>query len=137
VILVDAGPLVAIGDSRSADHVRSLDALRTAQAPRLVPAPIIAEVCHLLGTRLGSSVEAAFLERLATPVFTVVAPQDDDLLRAAELVRQYGDLPIGGTDALVVAIAERLNVTTVATLDQRHFRVVRPKHVPAFTLIPE
>jgi len=60
-----------------------------------------------------------------------------DLARAAELVEQYADLPLGGTDACVVALAERLNVAEVATIDRRDFSVVRPRHVPALTLLPE
>lgn len=43
---------------------------------------------------------------------------------------------MGGTDASIVAIAERLGVTQIATLDRRHFGVVRPNHVDAFTLLP-
>lgn len=54
----------------------------------------------------------------------------------AELVDRYADLPLGGTDASLVAMAERLALTQVATLDHRHFRVVRPRHVDAFELLP-
>jgi uncharacterized protein len=46
------------------------------------------------------------------------------------------DLPLGTTDAAVVAVAERLKVTDVATLDRGHFTVVRPGHVDALTLLP-
>lgn len=137
MIVVDAGPLVAIGDEDSPDHGRCREALRSARPPRLVVAPVIAEVCHLLGTRLGPKVEAQFLTSLASAAFTVVNPDDEDLRRAAVLVVQYGDLPLGGTDALVIAVAERLGVSTIATLDRRHFAVVRPRHVPAFNLVPE
>ncbi|HEY6747933.1 MAG TPA: PIN domain-containing protein [Mycobacteriales bacterium] len=59
-----------------------------------------------------------------------------DCARMAELVRRYGDLPLGTTDASVVAVAERLDVTEVATLDRRHFTVVRPRHTTALTLLP-
>jgi uncharacterized protein len=59
-----------------------------------------------------------------------------DLVRMAVLVRQYHDLPLGGTDAAVVAVAERLGIEQVATTDRRHFSVIRPKHVPAFALLP-
>jgi len=48
----------------------------------------------------------------------------------------YGDLPLGTVDASVVAAAERLDITTIATIDRRHFSVVRPSHVEAFTLLP-
>jgi len=54
----------------------------------------------------------------------------------ADLVVQYADLPLGSVDASVVAVAERLGVTMVMTIDRRHFTVVRPRHVDAFTLLP-
>jgi predicted nucleic acid-binding protein len=52
------------------------------------------------------------------------------------LVEQYGDFPLGGIDASVIALAERLEVDTIATLDERHFRAVRPKHRRAFRIVP-
>jgi len=55
----------------------------------------------------------------------------------AELVSQYDDLRLGTTDASIIALAERLNITEIATLDRRHFTAVRPCHVEAFTLLPE
>jgi predicted nucleic acid-binding protein len=54
----------------------------------------------------------------------------------AELVWTYRDFPLGTVDASVVAAAERRNIDTIATLDYRHFTVIRPKHVRAFTLLP-
>lgn len=54
----------------------------------------------------------------------------------AELVTTYGSLPLGTTDASVIALAERFRLTEVATLDRRHFTVVRPIHVSALTLLP-
>jgi predicted nucleic acid-binding protein len=60
----------------------------------------------------------------------------EDLNRMATLVQIYGDLPLGTVDASLVAMAERLNITEIATLDRRHFTVVKPQHVDAFTLIP-
>lgn len=59
-----------------------------------------------------------------------------DWLRIAELVATYRDLPLGTVDASVVAIAERREITSVATLDRQHFTVVRPAHAPAFDIVP-
>ena len=59
-----------------------------------------------------------------------------DYARMAELVVTYGDLPLGTTDASVIALAERLKLTEVATLDRPHFTVVRPNHVNALALLP-
>lgn len=60
-----------------------------------------------------------------------------DWLRIAELVATYRDLPLGTADASVVACAERLGITQVATVDRRHFTIVRPVHTAAFTLLPQ
>lgn len=59
-----------------------------------------------------------------------------DLLRIAELVAIYRDLPLGTVDASVIAAAERLDAAAIATLDRRHFGVVRPAHIEAFELLP-
>ena len=59
-----------------------------------------------------------------------------DYARARELMSTYDDLPLGLVDASVLVVAERLGQRTVATLDRRHFSIVRPKHAPAFELVP-
>jgi uncharacterized protein len=74
--------------------------------------------------------------KLGSGEFTHVPITTVDLNRMAELVRMYSDLPLEAVDASVIAIAERLNLAEVATLDRRHFTVVRPKHVDALNLVP-
>jgi predicted nucleic acid-binding protein len=77
-----------------------------------------------------------FLKSFGGNGFHVAELEDEDLPRMAELVERYVDLPLGLVDAAVIAIAERLGLKEVATVDQRHFRVVRSRHVEAFTLLP-
>ena len=77
-----------------------------------------------------------FLAALADADFTPADLTAVDYRRASELVTTYADLPVGTTDATVIALAERLGVEEVATLDHRHFAVVRPLHIPALTLLP-
>ena len=101
------------------------------------PSPVIAEVCYLLERERGSEVEAAFLRSFGRREMTLAPLTTEDTDRMAELVETYASLDLGGVDAAVIAIAERLNVATVATLDRRDFTVVRPRHVKALTLIPE
>jgi predicted nucleic acid-binding protein len=60
----------------------------------------------------------------------------NDWLRVAELVGRYRDMPLGTVDASVVAAAERLGISKLATRDRRHFSVVRPRHAQAFELLP-
>lgn len=97
---------------------------------------MVTEVAYLLGSRLGPEAEVRFLGDLAAGAFSVEPVAAADWLRIAELVARYRDLPLGTVDASVVAAAERLGVREVATVDRRHFTVVRPHHVEAFTLLP-
>jgi predicted nucleic acid-binding protein len=87
-----------------------------------------------VGTRLGARAEAAFLRSLGD--LDVEAPAPDEWSRNAELVERYRDFPLGGTDASVVSLAERLNTDLVITLDRRHFGAVRPRHRQALRLLP-
>jgi len=116
--------------------VPSLELLETHPGPLIVPTLVITEVAYLLGTRLGPEPEVRFLGDLADGAFSVEPVAAADWLRIAELVALYRDLPLGTVDASVVATAERLNIGEIATVDRRHFTVVRPSHVHAFTLMP-
>ncbi|HZW99492.1 MAG TPA: PIN domain-containing protein [Trueperaceae bacterium] len=136
MIVIDTGPLVAALNADDKDHERCVRLLETHQGRLLVPAPVLTEVCWLLEREQGAQAEALFLEALARGELDLVAVTAGDLQRMAELVRQYADLPLGAVDASVIAVAERLAVTEVATLDVRHFTVVRPAHVKALTLLP-
>jgi predicted nucleic acid-binding protein len=132
--VVDTGPLYAVVDADDADHARCRAVLERGEHRLILPTLIIAEVTYLIGTRLGAEVEATFLGGLTG--MHVEAPTPDDWPRIAALVKQYCDFPLGGADASIVALAERLDIETIVTLDDRHFRAVRPRHRKAFRLLP-
>jgi predicted nucleic acid-binding protein len=136
VIVLDTGPLVAALNTQDKHHEQSVNLLRTRPGQLLVPAPVLTEVCWLLDSTRGPEAEAAFLDAVAHGELDLVALTVFDVHRMAELVRRYADLRLGAVDASVIAVAERLNITDVATLDRRHFTVVRPSHAPAFNLLP-
>lgn len=132
--LFDTGPLVAAIDRSDKHHARCAAFLESREGPLLVPTTVIVEVCWLVEER--PDVEATFLESVVSGEFRHVPITAADLARAAELVRTYADMPLGAVDASVIAVAERLKLTDVATLDRRHFPVVRPQHVTALNLLP-
>jgi len=134
IAVVDTGPLYAAADLDDADHEACAKALSTAGLRLVIPAMVVAEATYLVGSRLGPGAEVLFLRALAG--LTVEAPLAEDWPRIADLVERYADLPLGGTDASVVAVAERLATDTVITLDRRHFGTVRPRHCPAFRILP-
>lgn len=69
-------------------------------------------------------------------MFEMIDLRPDDWTRATGHIRTYADLPLGVVDAAVVAVTERLGATQIATLDHRHFTVVRPSHILSFELLP-
>ncbi|MFI6837726.1 type II toxin-antitoxin system VapC family toxin [Nonomuraea africana] len=87
-----------------------------------MPSPVMGEVGYLLESRVGPQAEVTFLKSFGGNGFHVAELEDEDLPRMAELVERYIDLPLGLVDAAVIAIAERLGLGEVATVDQRHFR---------------
>lgn len=133
--VVDAGPLFATIDATDSHHRASISVLTRPDLNLVVPTMVVAEVAYLVGRRFGPVPEARFLAGIAT--FEVEGPLRDDWARISELVHQYRDFPLGGTDASVIALAERLNTDLIITLDRRHFSAVRPRHVPSFRLLPE
>jgi uncharacterized protein len=136
VIVVDTGPLYAAADTSDAHHA-ACSALFTDPADQLVvPVSVVVEASFLIERHLGPEAEATFLGSLAPAGLIVEQLGEDDLARMAELVTTYADMPLGAVDASVVALAERIGATTIISLDRRHFSVVRPRHVAAFTLLP-
>lgn len=136
MILVDTGPLVALADSDDRDHARCVAAIGATTEPLVVPIMVVVETMYLVARNLGVGAEAAYLRAIERGEFGVEPVESADWSRIAELVETYADLRLGTADASVVTAAERLGVSTIATLDHRHFAVVRPQHVEAFTLIP-
>jgi hypothetical protein len=137
MLLCDTGVLLAAGNVKDHHHAACLALMRTAEGPLLVPSPVLGEIGYLLQSRVGPHAEVTFLKSFGGNGFHVAEIEEGDISRIAELVEQYLSLPLGIVDAAVIAIAERLNLTEVTTVDRKHFSVVRPKHVSAFRLLPE
>jgi uncharacterized protein len=136
VIICDTGTLVALLNAADDYHAACSNLFATYPGRLIAPGSILTEVCYMAESRLGSETEALFLDSLASGEFELEAVDTSDLSRMAELVRRYADFPLGAADASVVAVAERLKATRVATLDHRHFRAERPTHCDAFELLP-
>ncbi|GII93559.1 type II toxin-antitoxin system VapC family toxin [Sinosporangium siamense] len=136
MIVLDSGPLVAAINSRDNHHKACASLLPSHPGPLLVPPTVITEVCQLAESRQGSKAEAAFLQSFGSGL-TLVELTAEDLTRMSSLVETYASLPHGAVDASVIAIAERLDIAEVATLDRRHFTVVRPAHMGSLVLLPE
>lgn len=134
--LIDTSFLYALLVPTDRQHIDVAKVFSHTVQAWLMPTQAITEVAHLLGKYAGPIAVAQFLENLHRSQITLLEPIEDDYLRAAQLIRQYRDAPLDLVDALIVAAAERLNITTVLTLDRRHFHSVRPRHCAAFRFLP-
>lgn len=110
--------------------------LRENREPLVLPSATLGEIGYFLGGRSTPQSEARFLRQIANGSIRVLDPLPADYLRAADLVEQYADFPLGTVDAIIVAMAERLDITTIFTLDRRHFGAIRPAHCASFVLVP-
>jgi hypothetical protein len=60
-----------------------------------------------------------------------------DLAMIVSSIEQYADQEIGAAGAFTVALAERYQTTEIATLDRRHFDVLRPLTGGYFDIVPK
>jgi uncharacterized protein len=136
-LVLDTGPLYASLDRRDADHQACRRLIEAAAEPLVVPAPVLVEVDYLIHKRLHPGVLVALLDDIGDGAYLVEDLLLQDYRRARELCDRYADADIGLVDAAVLAIVERLNEPKLATLDHRHFGLIRPRHVDALRLLPE
>jgi uncharacterized protein len=136
VILADTGVIFGATDRDDPRHNDCAALLESHVGALIVPTPVIVESAWLIESRLGSSAEATFLRAVHAGELERVDLTVEDWARVIELLDAYADSPLGLVDASVVAVAERLRITRIATLDHRHFRVIRPAHAEAFDLLP-
>jgi hypothetical protein len=134
-VIVDSSVIYALLDRNDRHHQSVVDWYR-ATAPTFATTPLIlAEVDHLAGARAGRSAQEAWRRDLANGVYDVVWWQGAER-ELAEIAERYDDLGVGLADASLVALAARLETIEIATLDERHFRAIRPRRGDAFRLLP-
>jgi predicted nucleic acid-binding protein len=134
-LVVDSGVLYAMLDADDGAHERCTSLLKGAREPRVVPAPVLSEVDWLCG-RLHRKVFTQVLGQIDAGALVVEDLFPEDYRRAATLLNTYADLRVGFVDAAVLAVVERLREPKLATLNSRHFSVMRPRHVEALELLP-
>jgi hypothetical protein len=134
VILVDAGPLVALLHRDDQNHARCAEALRGMREPLVTAWPVVTEAMHLLG--FSWDAQDALWELLATERLRLLPLDVGDAPRMRELMLKYRDLPMDLADAALVRLGEREAIGKVFTTDRRDFSLYRPARIGRFTIIP-
>ncbi len=134
--LMDTGFWYASIDDSDEYYKRVAPIARNIREKVIVPIPVITETAYLILRNCGVERLAEFSDSLSVTKFHLETPTPADYKRAAEILRKYDDANIDFVDAIIVAVAERLNITKILTVDRRHFGIFKPSHCAAFELLP-
>jgi uncharacterized protein len=135
-MIVDTSAVLAFFDRDEPDHEALTAVLSQSSEPLVVSPYVIAEVDYLIGARLGVAAEIAALRELAGGAWELASIDSTDLMRTVPIIERYADHAIGVADASNVVLADRYRTTTIATLDRRHFSVLRPLSGGYFAIVP-
>jgi uncharacterized protein len=135
--IFDTGFLYACFDIRDDYHSDCKQLMATVLPNALLPDLVLPGLSYLILKRLDVKILVEFLRNVANGSFELVRTTEADLERAAEILEKYDDNNIDLVDACIVAIAERLEIEKILTVDRRHFGVFKPTHCESFTLLPE
>jgi len=133
-LICDTGAIYALYDGDDVHHLAAKAVVEAEAGPLFLPVILLAEIDYLLTTRLSIDAALDFLDSLQSGAFTLFSPSSED--RCRELIVQYRDLSVGLADATVVATAERLQMSRLFTVDQRHFRAIQPRGLTHFVILP-
>ncbi len=134
-LVADTGALYALYDADDTHHAAVRGVIEDEPGAIVIPVVILAELDYLLRTFLGIDAELDFLNGVISGAYTLEPLVPADLVRCHALISTYKDLDPGLVDVAVIATAERLNIRTILTVDERDFRVIRPKR-GLFKLLP-
>ena len=136
-MLIDSGFLYATVDRSDKHHKRVVELLPELSGQIMIlPVPALVENSYLLQGRLGHQEMRQFLAKLIDAPIQLETIIKDDLCRIHELLEEYRDAQLDFVDASITALAERLNIQTILTVDQRDFRIIRPSHCTYFEILP-
>ncbi len=135
-IILDASAVLAAADQADLNHEAAMAWFARVDEPLLIGALTLGELDTLLQRELGPTAIHAVMQTIADGGLRVVAPTDDDLARARELLTEAAEHHPRLADGLLVASAERLGISRVATFDRRPIAIFRPRHVRALDLEP-
>jgi predicted nucleic acid-binding protein len=120
-VILDTGIVYAYYDRSDRWHGRARAVLQGEQRGLILPAPVIPEVDHLLGVRLGAKSRLTLYAGIVDGYYLVADLPGPAYGRIAELNRRFDELDLGFVDASIVALAEALGLSRIATTDRRRF----------------
>ena len=134
MILVDAGPLVALVDADDQHHPGCVNAFKQIREPLATVWPAFTEAMYLLGDL--PPAQEALWEMLTRAAIQILSLTTNDVPRMRELMRKYANRPMDLADAALLRVAEREGLRKIFTVDRGDFAVYRLHGRTRLTLIP-
>jgi len=136
-LLIDSGFLYATLDKSDRHHERAKDVISSLSSEIIIlPTIVLVEVSYLLGARIGHHAIQTFVAQMKESPLEFVCIQQLDLVRIHELLQIYANVELDFVDASITALAERLDIKRILTVDARDFRIIRPRHCDYFDILP-
>jgi predicted nucleic acid-binding protein len=101
-----------------------------------VPQVVPTEVVYLWRRAVGLNEAIQFLEEFNDSQPDLQDVTVADLRRVKGIMQQYAAARFDFVDCSIMALAERLDINQVGTLDRRDFSIFRPRHVAHLELLP-
>ena len=135
-LIIDSSFLVALYDVGEVRHQRAYEFAAENTETMLVPGLVLPEVSFLLRRNLGYANSLKFFDFFKNRSVRLLPVLVGDLARVDEISQQYTDARLDLVDCCVMALAERLNITRIATFDRRDFSIFQPQHCDYLELLP-
>ncbi len=133
--LVDTGPLVALFSRTDRYHAECDALFKSLNSAFYTVLPVLTEAMVFIGKVGGHRAQAALWTLVLRGDLLLEHPSPRELSRMAELMEKYRDHPMGFADASLIALAERLSLDRIFTLDYNDFRTYKTQTGRAFTLL--
>jgi len=135
-VLIDTSFLVATLAPKDQNHAAAHKAQQNLKGRLIISAPVLYELFYMIASRINYPEAIRIFKLISAAPFKIEVVTDADMIRMAEIMSQYQDAELDFADASLMAISERLNITTIYTFDRRDFGMFRPKHTDYLKLLP-
>ena len=136
MILLDTSGILAALFPDQNRHPECAQALLTATPPRIISPFVLAETDFLIQKFGGADAEILFLREIGRRAYELAAFNEEDVEDARRIITKYRTLGIGFADASIAVLSARYDTVDVLTLDERHFRAIRPAPRKNFRILP-
>jgi predicted nucleic acid-binding protein len=133
-IILDTSAVIGLMDKKCGKHKYLKRIFTEKENIYILPSATIGEICYMLNSRFGNKIELIFLQEINRS-FHLEILKDEDIFRIVEILKKYDTLNIGYVDASIVAIAERLKINKILTLDRKHFEAAAPRGFDSFDIL--